>query len=207
MRTERKVVALVLALALAGCGKGQERTAGRSSGMKRDLATAANKNLDLAPKAYTRMRFVSDIERSKAGVAMKPVNAPRHVDRLIQLSAKTIARDPIASMASRQLATISTLAAAAPSPTVVVAPLPAAEPPRATPTLAFDGNVIDHAGEHTSRGIFDGMAGHVVIRGGRGENDKCDPRSEAQARGELAGRPDSRMPLVPSSSVFGGMRH
>ena len=42
-----------------------------------------------------------------------------------------------------------------------------------------------------------------LIRGGVGPNGKCDPRSDAQAAGRLAGRPNSAMPLMPSTSVFG----
>src|SRR4030081_3053520 len=73
MRTTRNVAALSVALLLGACGRRQEQTAALSDDLKRDLAAAslAGSDLATAPQSYRRMRFVSEIEQSRAGVPAK----------------------------------------------------------------------------------------------------------------------------------------
>ena len=195
MRTEHKIVALTLAVALSACSKAPERSTGTAGDRQSASATTASKNLELAPTPYKRMRFVSDIEQSTGGVAMKPTKSAAHV-----AVARVTAPDPIARMASHQLSTVTTPEASAAQPSIVLASSPTAEP--AHVMTASSEAVIDHAGESNGSGWLSGA--HVVIRGGHVGDDKCDPRTDARNRGVLDGRPDSRMPLVPSVSAFGG---
>lgn len=205
MRIERKVTALTLVLVLSACDRGQQ-TAGVAGDTKKSVASAPLTSLDIAPQTYKRMRFVSELEQSGGGVAMKRANLPKRAGRVVSTAAKVMVPNPIVSMASHVVTTVSTFQSAAPQPAVVMASMVA---PQAAAGLAMptaEDSYIDHAGENSGGGLFGGIATHVVIRGGRAGDGKCDPRTDAKVGGLLDGRPDSRMPLIPTRSTFGGSR-
>ena len=56
-------------------------------------------------------------------------------------------------------------------------------------------------------GLIGGIIGSVVIRGGHGGVDKCDPRTDGRARPPISDRPDFSMPLPIGRPTFPGPRH
>jgi hypothetical protein len=50
-------------------------------------------------------------------------------------------------------------------------------------------------------GLLGGLIGAVIIRGGHGGIDKCDPRTDGRANPTVIDRPDFGMPL-PTGQTF-----
>ena len=201
MRTECKVAALSLALLSVSCSKRPEPTASLPDDLKRDLAAAATATSDLAtaPTSYQRMRFVSDIERTRATVPAKRPKISQHHEQMVATHQSATNIDPIASMASQAPAPVSTPVAPTEEPTIVVAGRPA-PPPSSTQASQPD----EHGGGGIG-GLLGGIFSGVVIRGGHAGTDKCDPRTDGRARGTITDRPDFGSPL-PTGQVFGGSR-
>ena len=193
MRTQYVLATFTLAAVLTSCSKQDAPTAAAAKGAQ---PTAASADLATAPLPYQRMRFVSEIEQSKRSVIAR---SPEHT-RLASHATRnhrdafSATRSALTSLVASAPVSVAMASAAAPS--VVVASTQAA-PPIVTPVAAVSQTVADGGSGHG------GMVGSVVIRGGLGPNGKCDPRSDAQAAGMLAGRPNSSMPMMPSSPVFG----
>jgi hypothetical protein len=203
MRTESKVAALSLALLFSACSKRPEPTASLPDDLQKDLAaaSASTSPLATAPQSYERMRFVSDIERTRATT---PASRPKVSRRHEQMTAANHASaDPIVSLASQTLETVATPAETpAPEPTVAVAARPAPEPmvmPSGGPSEA---GVSPDNGRGIG-GILGGILAGVVIRGGHAGPDKCDPRTDGRARGTISSRPDFSMPLPTGQPIFG----
>jgi hypothetical protein len=186
MRNQETLALLTVAIFVVACEKPTEK---QSAAVTSPAAT----NLDIAPRTYTRMGFVSELEQSKTRTTAK---APSHAPRSTTLSHSASAPDPIASITEHPLTVATTTEAAPAQQPIVMGTIPAPQfgPMAAPPTDSY----IDHSAE--GDGLLTGA--RVVIRGGMVGEHKCDPRSDAQARGELAGRPNSSMPLMPRSSVF-----
>ena len=203
MRTEWKVAALSLAVFFAACSKRPEPTASLLDDLKKDLAaaSASASQLAAAPQSYQRMRFVSDIELSRATTpASRPKVSRRH-ERMAPVHQASA--DPIVSMASHTPETVSTPAeVAAPEPTIVVAAQPAPEPMVMQSGGPSDAGVSADHGSGIG-GVLGGILAGVVIRGGRAGPDKCDPRTDARARGSIGGRPDFSMPSPVGQPIFG----
>jgi hypothetical protein len=200
MRTVSKVAALSLALLFSACSKRPEPTASLPADLQKDLAAATSASqLATAPQSYQRMRFVSDIERSRATT---PASRPKVSRRHERMTASNHASaDPIVSMASHTLETVATPAETpAPEPTISVAAIPAPEPMVMQSGGPSDAGVSDHGGG--IGGILGGIAG-AVIRGGHAGPDKCDPRTDGRARGTITGRPDFTMPIPMGQPIFG----
>ena len=211
MRTERKVAVFSLALLLAACGKRQEPTANLPDDLQKDLAaaSAATSPLASAPQSYQRMRFVSNIEQSRATVPMSRPRISRHPDRMTashhaSVAANDVTSDPVASMAAMSPAPASTPSALADDP-IVVAARPAPEPSAQSGSTAGSAGESGHGGG--LGGLLGGIFSGVVIRGGHAGPDKCDPRTDGRARGTITDRPDFGMPLPTGQPIFGGGRH
>ena len=213
MRTESKVAAVWVVLLITACSKAPQQTSGLPDDLKRDLAAASAPSSDLAtaPQGYRRMRFVSDLEQSKASVRASRPKVSLHRDRMAPSHQATadattgVALDPVASMASAAPATVSTATAAAPEPSIVIAARPSPEPARSPAAPASEGTAGENVHGGGLGGMLGGIIGAVVIRGGHAGPDKCDPRTDGRARGTIADRPDFGMP-VPTGQVFGGAR-
>jgi hypothetical protein len=214
MRTHTKLAALSLALSLGACSKPREQTAVLSDDLKRDLAeasTSATSGLTTTPQSYQRMRFVSSIEQSHATVRVKRPKPSRHPVQLTSSRhplGEEVAQakaDAMPSMATESPAPEATTEAAPAAPTVVVAPRPSPEPTTTTDGSTPDGHVGGgNSGGGGLGGLLGGIIGAVVIRGGHGGVDKCDPRTEG--RPTIIDQPVFGMPLPTGGSVFGGAR-
>jgi hypothetical protein len=210
MRTEATVATLSLALLLGGCSKRPEPTASLPDDLKKDLAaaSAASGDLATAPANYKRMRFVSDIEMAKASVPAKRPKVSHKHERMAAShgqgsEASNVALNQVASMASQAPAPISTPEAPAVEGPIAVAGRPKPAEPMIMPTGSSDGG---GAAEHGHGGgigeIIGGIFGGVVIRGGRGGTDKCDPRTDGRRGGTITDRPDFGMPIPTGGPTF-----
>ncbi len=195
MRTHYVVISLSLAAALTACNKQDAPTAA----LAKSTQPAPAADLTVAPRPYQRMRFVSDIEQTKSNVQARSPEHARHANHAAaKHDALSATRVALSSRVTSAPVTMSVASSAAPAPSIAVAATQAA-PPMAMPAGAGS----EMIGDHSHGSGLGGLVGSVMIRGGVGPNGKCDPRSDAQAAGMLAGRPNSSMPLMPSNSVFG----
>jgi outer membrane biosynthesis protein TonB len=206
MRTDVKVAAIAFGVLLVACSDTrQEQTTGLSEDLKRDLAAAAAPgDLATAPRSYERTRFVSDIELSRTTksptpkmVATKRRTKPVRRAEAVSRPAPDVVEEP--TVASDEA--MSPAPAPAPAPTTepeptVIAQQPA-EPsaPASAPTAGRgdDGRSVGQGGiGERARGgglggVLGGIIGAVVIRGGHGGIDHCDPRVDARRRGRMGG--------------------
>ena len=191
MRTHLAVATLSLAAALTACNRQDTPTAAQAT-----PASPAASDLAAAPQPYQRMRFVSALEQSRSSVTLQSPEHARHAATSASRHrvAPSAARAALASLVTSAPITMAVASAAAPATSMAIATTHAA-PPMSMPAEVAAEFVADRG---------HGMSGpSVMIRGGVGPNGKCDPRSDAQAAGMLAGRPNSAMPMMPSTSVFG----
>jgi hypothetical protein len=222
MRTDLKVATLSLAFFAAACSRHDEKAATLSDDLKRDLATASVAG-DLAgtPQKYQRMRFVSEVERPQAST---PAKSPKVAKATVR---STVRRHPTPKPAAEPAPApepTATQVAEAPAP---VAAEPVSEPvPQPilishrpapdvinVPVTTGDGGMGERGrnggiggseGVGGLGGVLGGIIGAVVIRGGHGGVDKCDPRTDGRRnRGPItiAGRPDFGMP-IPTGQTF-----
>jgi hypothetical protein len=225
MRTDVKVAALSCAVFLGACNTRQEKATGLSEDLKRDLAAAAAPgDLAGAPSAYQPMRFVSRAEMTRANTPTpRLVATKRKTPKAIRAEAvKRPASDVVADE------TVKSDEAMAPAPSPVAAPnatqeqpvaiveQPTPEPaPTTTPSNTGrgedgrgvgQGGIGDRSTGGGLGGILGGIIGAVVIRGGHGGVDKCDPRTDGRRRGGVFGgvmdRPDFPMPVPTGRPTF-----
>src|ERR1700737_646165 len=201
MRTEYKVAALSLAFLAGACSKRQDQATALTDDLKKDLATASASSGDLVtvPKSYQRMRFVSDIEQSRASVPMQRPKISHHHDRMTAShqpaaaeATTDVALDAVASMSSHSAVPASTIPSTVAEPSIVVAARPAPPPASAAAGSSSDVVATDQ-GHGGLGGLLGGIIGSVVIRGGHVGPDKCDPRTDGRARGTVSDRPDFGM--------------
>lgn len=200
MRTMLRVAVPSLVILLAACSDRHEQSATRLDVQKKPAVDLAS-----APKTYTRMRFVSPIEQSGTNEHARSARSDRATTVHAVAAVKTIdaVRDPIASLASRQLLPVSTTGAtSSPDVSMTLATHLTAEPPRMA-MASGEAAMVDHAGE-ASHPVAIGTS---VIRGGlMGGEKKCDPRTDTHTTPQELGRPDFAMPAATGRSVFGRQR-
>ncbi len=214
MRTDRNVAALSLAILLGACDRPRESAAKLSPDLEKDLAaaSAAGGGLATAPASYQRVRFVSDVERWKASAP-----SPKHAT----------SKHPMRAAPSRQMAAMPEMETSpqpAPStatedaPPAAVAQAAASEPapyieegpPRgqtsAPGTAGADNGSAERGRGGGWGGLLGGIIGSVVIRGGHGGVDHCDPRTDGRARPPVINQPVFGDPVVGGGIFTGGRR-
>ena len=218
MGTHRRIAALGLALGAMACGTKKEQLATLDAGLQKDLAAvkAQDSGLALAGQGGSRMQFVSAVEQVNPGVAGKqpsttstPARAPKHTPKAPK--AKAPARTPEPEVlaeadAAEPAPSIQQTPAPAPAPEpIVVAQSPSPEPAPVPVGTPGDGNMgRGNRGGGGWGSVLGGIIGSVVIRGGMGGEDHCDPRHDGRARPTYPSNiPISRMP-VNAGGVFGG---
>ena len=215
----RKLLTAVLALGAVACGTKQEKSAALDADLQKDLAVAgaADSGLALAGADYQRMRFVSAVEQVNPGVPSKhvastsaPARAPKPRPKAKrapapaptpepQVVAETDAPEPAPAVQQTQSD------APAPEPTVVVQE-PSPEPSRAPVGNTGEGSAGGRGNSGGGWGsILGGIIGSVVIRGGMGGVDHCDPRTDGRVRPSYPNIP-VRMPVGNPGRVIGGHR-
>ena len=212
MRTDLKVASLALGLALSACSRREEPTATLSDDLKRDLAVASSSNdLATAPQNYQRMRFVSDVELPKAEPAHRPSVAKKPIRPVIRKSPKAAEPLPEPAKAPEVIAVVNkpapvpTSEAPIPEPVVIAQrPTPDYTPSNVPASLPSDEGIGERrrgGGVGGLGGILGGIMGGVVIRGGHGGVDKCDPRTDGRGRAPVFDTPVSGMP-IPIGRTF-----
>ena len=223
MRTDVKVATLSLAVVLGACNTRQEQATGMSEDLQKDLAVASSLASDLAsaPANYQRARFVSEVEMSSrtklpapklvaSKRRTKPVRRPVPVTRR---PANDVVEDP-AIAANEELAPTPSPTAAttsAPEPVVIVQQPTEERAPDPGPVVngrGDDGRSVGEGGIGERRrggglgGMLGGIIGAVVIRGGHGGVDKCDPRTDGRRGGVIVQRPDFGLPTPIGRTTF-----
>ena len=224
MRTGLKVAAISFAVVLGACNTRQEKASGLSEDLKRDLAAAAAPgDLAGAPSAFQPMRFVSKAEMTRSTTPTPRLVATK------RKTPKAIRAEAVKKRAPEVVAdeTVKSDEAMAPAPTPLAAPnateeqpvaivqQPTPEPaPTTTPSNTGrgdegqgegQGGIGDRGRGGGLGGILGGIIGAVVIRGGHGGVDKCDPRTDGRRRGGIGGvldRPDFGLPLPTGRPTF-----
>jgi len=215
MRTHWKLASFSLALAAGACNKADQRATGISDDLKRDLAAASTAG-DLAPQNYQRMRFVSDIERAPSATVAKAPVAAKSTHRAVR---PVVTRHHDASPAPELAKTpetapsVETPVAVAqtptPEPSAVISQRPSSTPVTMAGTSGDDGSIGERRGVGGLGGILGGIIGAVVIRGGHGGVDKCDPRTDGRggyprADPPMTDRPDYGSPFPRGGRSSGG---
>ena len=223
MRTHVKVAALSLAVILGACDKRQEQATGLSEDLKRDLAAAsAAGDLATAPRAYERARFVSEVELARAKApAPRPVASKRRTPPVrrpepVSKPAEEVVEEP--TVASNEApapepAPVAVATETAPEPIVIVQQPTTENAPAPIPVSTGrgdDGRSIGEGGIGERRpgggiaGTLGGIIGAVVIRGGHGGIDKCDPRTDGRRGrgGIISRRPDFGLPSPVGRGTF-----
>jgi hypothetical protein len=214
MRTDVKLATLSLAVLLGACSKREDQATGLSEDLKKDLAVASASASEFAtaPSHYQPMRFVSAVEQARASTPAKrtvatkrrtkPVRRPeataKPAPEVVEEPSLAAVESPAPSPAPEAVPTAPT-----PEP-VVIAQQPAGEP---APVPVGTGGGEGDAGMGARRsggglgGLLGGIIGAVVIRGGRGGVDHCDPRTDGRQRPPIFDRPDFGLPL-PTGQRF-----
>jgi len=214
MRKHVKVAALSLAVFAGACGTKKESTAALPDDLQKDLAAASAPGSDLAtaPKSFEKTQVVSAMERTSGTTRVKVIaKSKRHTKPMLRPEP---VNHPAEMVAAADVAGTSEMA---PSPTekqpvpsdlptipepVATTPRPGSEPaPGPVPTGGSGqggaGSGRRGGGIGGLGGIFGGIIGAVVIRGGHGGVDHCDPRTDGRSRtgGIYIMGPNSGMPL------------
>lgn len=216
MRTIRTLAALSLAATLGACRTRSEQTSAPPTDLEKDLAaaSAASGAYATAPQNYQRMRFVSNVELVRGGAPARHTNVTHsHVRAKVS---RTPTPDPVVAVAPTAAEVTSTASAAAPEASVVVTPAPVPEPASTPVEMPMPSTEGTGAPGREGRGaegrgggfggiggILGGIIGGVVLRGGRGGVDHCDPRTDGRARPNI-GRPDLGLPLPTGAPTFPG---
>ena len=188
MRITGRIATMSFALLVGACADRAEKPAATA------VPPAPPGDLSAVPQTYQRMRFVSSIERSREAAPARRSTSVRRAERM----APSHVRDPIAALVSQAPVAVATPVATSSEPAFAVAVRTTPEPARVSEEPIYESPIVDYPRADAGQEY-----GGVVIRGRPAGTGKCDPRSEAQARGQLAGRPTFGLP-VPTGQAFGG---
>lgn len=187
-----KLSVLPVAAFAVACGRGkstQEQSA-LSADLKRDLAAASSSGVELASNVgdYQPTRFVSAIESPKASAPVRRRNVRKPVAHPASLGAGEVAKSPDPVTTENKVdAPEPQPSTETPAPTIDT-PTNVAVTPRPTPvgsapatTEAGAGGVGGGSSGGGLGGIGEAIGtviGVVIIRGGAGGVDHCDPRTD-----------------------------
>jgi hypothetical protein len=183
------VATLSLAFLLGACGRPQQSSAVPDD-LKHDLeaASVGGGALAIAPQSRQPMRFVSDVEQWKGGSSIKLPKAARHPARHevrpVAKESMDMGSAPVVAVASESTAPEPIAAVPAPEPTVAIVP---SSQPSSAPVNGGSDGVGDRGRGGGWGGVLGGIIGSVVLRGGHGGIDKCDPRTDGRGRAPVIG--------------------
>jgi hypothetical protein len=219
MRKHVKVATLSLAVFAGACGTSKEKTATLPDDLQKDLAAASAPASDFAttPKSFEPTLVVSAVERTAASAPAKVMVKTKRRTKPVRRPEPV--RKPAVEVASAEVAGTAEMAPApsartpAPSdmPTIpepiATAPEPGARPaPDPIPARGGSGEGGIGSGRRGGGigglgGILGGIFTGVVIRGGHGGVDKCDPRTDGRRTGSIyISGPNSSMPALPTGT-------
>src|SRR5215218_7610749 len=203
----------VAALAVA-CGRGNsnEQTA-LTADLKRDLAAATASSVELAStsREYQPARFVSAIESPATSAPVRRRNVRRPVVRHTAATEQEVAKAPDTAPQSKVDVAEPTPSSEAPAPAIDT-PTNVAVTPRPTPvgsapasTDVGSGGIGGGSRGGGLGGIGEAIGtviGVVVIRGGAGGIDHCDPRTDRRPTNGPVALPDPRVPTRAGGGII-----
>jgi hypothetical protein len=203
----------VAAFAVAcGRGKSNDRSA-MNADLKRDLEAASASSVELASTSrdYQPTRFVSAIESPRASEPVRRRNVKRPVARPASRSNEDVAKAPDPAPENKVAVAEPQPSPETPAPTidtptnVAVTPRPTPVGSAPAPSDAGAGGVGGGSRGGGLGGIGEAIGtiiGVVIIRGGAGGVDHCDPRTDRRpANGPIA-LPDPRVPTRAGGGII-----
>jgi hypothetical protein len=186
-----KLSVLPVAAFAVACGRGKstEEQSALSTDLKRDLAAASASGVELASNVgdYQPTRFVSAIESPKSSAPVRRRNVRKPVARPAAQGAGEVAKAPDTAPENKVDVPEPQPSTEVPAPTIDT-PTNVAVTPRPTPvgsapatTDAGAGGVGGGSRGGGLGGIGEAIGtviGVVIIRGGAGGVDHCDPRTD-----------------------------
>ena len=214
----RKFVSLavlpVAAFAVAcGRGKSNDQPSALSVDLKRDLAAASASTVELASTArdYQPTRFVSAIESPKTSAPVRRRTVKRPVVKPASTSNEEVAKAPDPAPENKVAVAEPMPSTEAPAPTIDT-PTQVAVSPRPTPvgtapatTDAGSGGVGGGSRGGGLGGIGEAIGtviGVVIIRGGAGGIDHCDPRTDRRPTNGPVALPNPIYPGPASGGII-----
>jgi hypothetical protein len=196
----------VAALAVAcGRGKANDQQSALTADLKRDLEAATASGVELASTArdYQPTRFVSAIESPASSAPVRKRNVRRPVARPAAAADQEVAKAPDPAPENKVAAAEADPSTESPAPATDT-PTNVAVSPRPTPvgsapatTDAGSGGIGGGSRGGGLGGIgeaIDTVIGVVIIRGGAGGVDHCDPRRDGRPSNGPILLPDPRFP-------------
>lgn len=203
----------VAALAVAcGRGKSPEQTA-LTADLKRDLEAASSSTVELASTArdYQPTRFVSAIESARESAPVRRRNVRRPVARPVAAVETEVAKAPDPAPENTVEVAEIEQSTEAPAPAIDT-PTNVAVTPRPTPvgsapatTDVGSGGVGGGSRGGGLGGVGEAIGtviGVVVIRGGAGGVDHCDPRRDRRPSNGPVAMPDPRVPTRAGGGII-----
>ena len=201
------------ALAVAcGRGKSPEQTA-LTADLKRDLAAASTSGVELASTAreYQPTRFVSSIESPRSSAPVRRRNVRRPVAAPTTSTEDAVAKTPDPAPENKVEIAEVEQSTEAPAPAIDT-PTNVAVTPRPTPvgsapatTDAGSGGMGGGSRGGGLGGIGEAIGtviGVVVVRGGAGGVDHCDPRTDRRPTNGPVAFPDPRIPTRAGGGII-----
>lgn len=198
----------VAALALA-CGRGtsNEQAATLPDDLRKDLQAASASSVELASTArdYKPTRFVSAIESPATSTPVRRRSRPRPVAKPAAANQPEVAKAPDPAPENKIEVAEPTPSVESPSP-VIDTPTDVAVTPRPTPvgtapTTTDTGRTARGGGLGGLGEAIGTVIGVVIIRGGAGGIDHCDPRTDRRPTNGPIMIPNTRIPRRPGGSI------
>lgn len=195
-----------VALLVAACGRGdRQASSALSDDLKRDLAAASASGVELASAShvYQPTRFVSAIEQPGGAAPARRATVKRPVPHRTAAPAAPEVTTPDPAPEPEVVAPQQVAVTPEQTPTEAPAPEATVIAPRPTPMPASYPGAVDRGTRGSAGGIGTGdvMGGiiGVIIRGGNGGIDHCDPRTDGRARrgGGVFYPGSARIPINP----------
>jgi hypothetical protein len=214
-----KLSVLPVAAFAVACGRGkstQEQSA-LSADLKRDLAAASASGVELAANVGDRQptRFVSAIESPRVSAPVARRNVRRPVARPAAMADKDIAKSPDPAPENKVDVPEPQPSTETPAPTIDT-PTNVAVTPRPTPVgtapATTDAGAAGNGGGSSGGGLggigeaIGTVIGVVIIRGGAGGVDHCDPRTDRRPTNGPIALPDPRVPTRAGGGILIGDR-
>jgi hypothetical protein len=203
----------VAAFAVA-CGRSKsDDQAAITADLKRDLAAASASGVELASTSrdYQPTRFVSAIESPKASAPVRHRNIKRPVAKPAAAGNQDVAKAPDPAPENKVAVAEPERSTETPSPAVdtptnvAVTPRPTPVGSAPAPTDAGAGGVGGGSRGGGLGGIGEAIGtiiGVVIIRGGAGGVDHCDPRTDRRPTNGPIALPDPRIPSRAGGGII-----
>ena len=209
-----KMSVLPVAAIAVACGRGKSSDQSTlNADLKRDLQAASASGVELASTAreYQPTRFVSAIESPKSSAPVRRRNVRRPVARPAAASDNEVAKSPDPAPENKVTVAEAEPATETPAPAIDT-PTQVAVSPRPTPVGSAPASTdvgSGGAGGGSRGGGLGGIGeaigtviGVVIIRGGAGGVDHCDPRTDRRPTNGPVAYPDPRVPTRAGGGII-----